>query len=80
MMRYSTLIAVVLSLCGFSASAAPGAKESPKPSSDRLGERQEVIYLPRGLIVMSYLGSVADRRKRASNGFISFFVRRTPSG
>lgn len=41
MMRYSTLIAVVLSLCGFSAIAAPGAKEAAKPSSERLRELQK---------------------------------------
>ena len=46
----------------------------------RLGERQELIYLPFGLIVMSYLRSVWERFIRASYGFISFFVSRTPFG
>lgn len=32
----------------------------------RLGERQEMIYLPFGLIVMSYLRSVGERSNRVS--------------
>ena len=45
-----------------------------------LGERQDMIYLPLGLIVMSYLRSAGDRSSRASYGSISFFVSRTPFG
>ena len=43
-----------------------------------LGERQDLVYLPLGLIVMSYLRSVWDRSNLASYGFISFFDRRIP--
>lgn len=44
----------------------------------RLGVRQDVIYLPLGLIVMSYLRSARERSNRASYGLISFFDRRMP--
>ena len=43
-----------------------------------LGVRKDIIYLPHGLIVMSYLRSVWDRTSLASYGFMSFFDRRIP--
>src|ERR1019366_7255594 len=52
-------------------------------NSSALGERQVLIYPHRdllGRIVMSYLGIARERSRRASYGFISFFVRRIPSG
>ena len=48
-----------------------------------LGERQVLIYPPRGWlgrITRSYLGNAGDRSKRASYGFMSCWVMRTPSG
>ena len=43
-----------------------------------LGERQHLIHLPHGWIVMSYLRSDGERSIRASYGFISFFESRIP--
>ena len=43
-----------------------------------LGERQHLIHLPHGLIVMSYLRSDGERSIRASYGSISFFESRMP--
>ena len=48
------------------------------PADLRLGVRKDIIYLPHGLIVMSYLRSVRDRTSLASYGFMSFFDRRMP--
>ena len=42
------------------------------------GERQHLIHLPHGLIVMSYLRSDGERSIRASYGSISFFESRMP--
>jgi hypothetical protein len=49
----------------------------------KLGVRQVIRYLPlgfRGRMVMSYLGSAADRSSRASTGRISALVSVTPPG
>ena len=46
--------------------------------ADFYGERRDLIYLPLGLIVMSYLRSVWERSSRASYGFIAFFDSRMP--
>ena len=59
---------------------SPGRISVPHGTLEQLGERQDMIYLPLGLIVMSYLRSVGDRSSRASYGSISFFVSRTPFG
>jgi len=47
---------------------------NPEP----LGERQDLVCLPLGLIMVSYLGSTGERSSRASYGFISVFDRRMP--
>ena len=49
-----------------------------RPLERELGFAVRIGWL--GRIVMSCLGNAFDRSMRASYGFISFLVRRTPSG